>query len=94
MFEDNESSVHIKREKAKARLLRKSSWWQKKLAKALCYYCQEPLEPATATMDHIVPLSRGGYSSKGNIATSCKTCNTNKKNYCPSEWQDYLLHLK
>ena len=31
------------------------------------------------TMDHIVPLGRGGTSVRGNVAPSCKDCNTRKK---------------
>jgi 5-methylcytosine-specific restriction protein A len=30
-------------------------------------------------MDHIVPLVRGGRSTKGNVVPSCKACNTDKK---------------
>ncbi len=36
-------------------------------------------------MDHIVPLSRGGKSTKGNLVVSCKSCNNNKKYYTPAE---------
>jgi 5-methylcytosine-specific restriction endonuclease McrA len=92
MFDEIDSSLHLKREKAKARLLRKSGWWQQKIGKAICYYCQKPLASDEATMDHIVPLSRGGYSSKGNIAVSCKPCNTRKKDSCPLAWTEGLYN--
>jgi 5-methylcytosine-specific restriction endonuclease McrA len=36
-------------------------------------------------MDHIVPLARGGKSTKGNIVPSCKSCNVNKKLDTPVE---------
>lgn len=29
-------------------------------------------------MDHLVPMARGGTSTKGNVVTSCKPCNTEK----------------
>lgn len=45
-------------------------------------------------MDHIVPLSRGGKSSRANVVTACKTCNTMKKHLLPMEWEVYLEHLK
>ena len=90
MFEDLDSSMHMKREKAKARLLRKSSWWQHKLAKPQCFYCRQSPRPEEITMDHILPLSRGGYSTKGNIALACKSCNTRKKHYSVMEWDEYL----
>jgi 5-methylcytosine-specific restriction endonuclease McrA len=41
-------------------------------------------------MDHIVPISRGGKSTRGNVVPCCKTCNTAKKQLLPMEWQDYL----
>ena len=30
-------------------------------------------------MDHLVPLIRGGRSTKGNLVPACKECNTKKK---------------
>jgi 5-methylcytosine-specific restriction enzyme A len=45
------------------------------------------------TMDHIVPLGRGGTSVRGNVVPSCKDCNTRKKSLLPVEWQEYLDRL-
>jgi 5-methylcytosine-specific restriction endonuclease McrA len=42
------------------------------------------------TMDHLVPLSRGGRSTKENLVPSCKTCNNLKKTMLPLEWEEYL----
>ncbi len=72
-------SAHIKAEKQKAKDLRKTPWWQKIRQSAQCYYCQQKLDYDAVTMDHIVPLSRGGFSKKGNIVAACKSCNTLKK---------------
>jgi 5-methylcytosine-specific restriction endonuclease McrA len=41
-------------------------------------------------MDHVVPIARGGLSTKGNLVTACKACNTKKKQLLPMEWQAYL----
>jgi 5-methylcytosine-specific restriction endonuclease McrA len=41
-------------------------------------------------MDHIVPISRGGKSTKGNVVPCCKSCNTAKKQLLPIEWEEYL----
>jgi 5-methylcytosine-specific restriction endonuclease McrA len=59
--------VHIKKERAKARELRKTNWWRAKLQKGICHYCEEKHSAKELTMDHVVPLSRGGKSTKGNI---------------------------
>ncbi len=44
-------------------------------------------------MDHIVPVSRGGMSTKGNVVPSCKPCNTKKKQLLPMEWDQYLKSI-
>ena len=83
----------IRRERNKARELRRSRWWQQKLAQGLCHYCGRQLKPAELTMDHIVPIVRGGQSSKGNVVATCKECNTRKKTMLPIEWQEYMEEL-
>ena len=82
------------RERQKARELRESQWWKRQLARGKCYYCAKPFSPRTLTMDHIVPLSRGGKSTKGNVVTACKACNNKKKYMLPIEWEEYLETLK
>ena len=76
---------HVARERAKARALRKSDWWKQQLAKGVCHYCEETFSPAELTMDHILPVVRGGKSSKGNCVPCCKSCNTEKKYLTPAE---------
>ncbi|MBN2089600.1 HNH endonuclease, partial [candidate division KSB1 bacterium] len=71
---------HNAKEKAKAKALRKTQWWRNRIAKGICYYCNQSFPPDQLTMDHIVPISRGGRSNKGNIVACCKECN-NKKHY-------------
>jgi 5-methylcytosine-specific restriction endonuclease McrA len=39
------------------------------------------------TMDHLVPLIRGGKSSKGNLVPSCKHCNSGRRHRLPFEAQ-------
>lgn len=80
----------LKRERRKARELRQSQWWKRRLAKGVCYYCGSPIPPSELTMDHIVPVARGGRSIKGNVVPACKTCNNNKKQLLPMEWEQYL----
>jgi len=75
----------IARERAKARELRKSQWWQNKLNAGICYYCGKKFPRHELTMDHIVPIVRGGKSTKGNIVPCCKACNNAKKYLTPVE---------
>ena len=80
----------IKRERRKARELRASQWWKRKLAKGVCFYCGRSVSPKALSMDHIVPIARGGKTTKGNVVTACKACNTAKKHLLPMEWEQYL----
>lgn len=80
MFDTYEDrSKHTKREKEKSKALKKSRWWQNLIASARCYYCQNAVPKSDVTMDHIVPVSRGGFSQKGNVVIACKSCNTSKR---------------
>jgi 5-methylcytosine-specific restriction endonuclease McrA len=84
----------FRRERERARRLRDSSWWRNKRAKGICHYCGRKVHPNNLTMDHIIPLSRGGTSIKENIAASCKECNRTKSHMLPAEWSAYLDRLK
>jgi len=91
---DGVDEAEIRREKDKARKLRKSRWWQQKRAIGVCYYCGKLFKPKDLTMDHIVPLARGGRSTKDNLVASCKECNTKKKTLLPIEWDEYMKSMK
>ena len=83
----------IDRQKQQAKKLRKSAWWQRKISPGICHYCGRNVGLKQLTMDHIVPLIRGGKSSKGNLAPACKDCNNKKKYLLPIEWDEYLKIL-
>jgi 5-methylcytosine-specific restriction endonuclease McrA len=87
------SEEQLRRERQKARELRRSQWWKNRIASGLCHYCGGLFVPAELTLDHVVPLVRGGRSSKGNCVAACKDCNTRKRDMLPTEWQEYLDSL-
>jgi 5-methylcytosine-specific restriction endonuclease McrA len=87
------SEQEIKREKEKARELRKTQWWKNRVAKGICHYCGGTFSPAELTMDHLVPIVRGGKSSRGNVVPACKGCNSKKKYMLPLEWEEYLKSM-
>ena len=76
---------HIQRERNKARKLRSTGWWKQKLAFGLCYHCGQKFSAPELTMDHLIPIGRGGHSQKGNVVVSCKGCNTHKAALTPAE---------
>ena len=87
------SEEDVRREKEKARRLRRTHWWNRKTRDGICYYCKRQVRRDQLTMDHVVPLSRGGKSKKGNIVPACKECNSKKKYMLPLEWEEYLEKL-
>lgn len=83
----------LRRERAKARALRQSPWWKRRIAAGVCHYCRRPVGRGGLTMDHIVPLGRGGRSTRGNVVPACKACNSKKQSLVPVEWAEYLRRL-
>lgn len=75
----------LAKERAKARELRQSAWWKNELAKGVCHYCGQHFPPEELTMDHVVPVARGGRSVRGNVVPCCKECNNRKKYLTPAE---------
>ena len=73
------SDEEIRRERRKARELRASQWWKRRRSAGVCHYCGNKFPPHALTMDHIVPLARGGKSARGNVVAACKECNNKKK---------------
>ena len=92
-FADPWEESDLKRERHKARELRQSQWWKRRCAKGRCHYCGQEAPAGALTMDHVVPLARGGKSTKGNVVPACKSCNNKKKQLLPMEWQAYLNRL-
>lgn len=83
----------LRRQRARARELRQSQWWKRRIADGVCHYCGRRVARGQLTMDHVVPLGRGGKSVRANVVPACKACNTRKKGLAPVEWADYLRRL-
>ncbi len=82
--------VTLKKERAKAREIRNSQWWKRKRSTGICHYCKKTFPPKELTMDHIIPVARGGRSEKFNLVPCCKPCNTLKKQMLPAEWNAHM----
>jgi len=86
----------------KANLEKRRGYWQKyrslkvtnsfaisnneieKLYNSDCFYCGVS---ENITLDHVIPLSRGGKHSIGNIVPACGKCNYSKNNKTVMEWK-------
>jgi 5-methylcytosine-specific restriction endonuclease McrA len=51
-----------------------------------CVYCERPLASREKTLDHLLPVSRGGEHSRENVAIACRRCNASKGARTPMEW--------
>lgn len=49
-----------------------------------CIYCQSKIN---TTIDHVIPLDRGGRHSLGNLAPACHSCNSKKQARFIMEWR-------
>jgi len=50
-----------------------------------CQYCEKQLPAKLLTLDHVVPVTRGGPGSWENLVTSCRSCNQAKGSRTPEE---------
>jgi 5-methylcytosine-specific restriction endonuclease McrA len=50
-----------------------------------CQYCGCHLNSRNSSVDHVMPRSRGGDHSWGNMVSACKPCNRKKANRTPKE---------
>ncbi len=57
-----------------------------------CQYCGKRLSKSDLTIDHVVPRSRGGGDSWGNLVLACVPCNVKKGDKTPQEADMPLIH--
>jgi 5-methylcytosine-specific restriction endonuclease McrA len=61
-----------------------------KRERPVCRFCGKRLKLTTATVDHLVPLSRGGDRKPNNTGLACHDCNSNKGNRTEEEFVRWL----
>ena len=55
-----------------------------------CPYCGEYMDRRTKTMDHMVPLSKGGVHGTVNVIICCNRCNSAKRDRDFGDWVSRL----
>lgn len=48
-----------------------------------CHWCKRPLTLDTSTLEHIIPLSRGGLNTMNNLTLACLGCNQERGSDMP-----------
>jgi len=82
---ETSDETHVRKERAKAREMKASQWWRNRVGEGVCYHCGQKFGKPALTMDHLIPISRGGRTTKKNVVVSCKDCNSRKKNLTVAE---------
>lgn len=62
-------------------------WWLYRSKK--CFYCEKVTVPSERTVDHKIPISRGGEHSRDNIVMACQRCNFSKQDRTPEEFAEF-----
>lgn len=63
--------------------------WYKENKGGVCKYCGGEAN----SIDHIVPLSKGGKHSMANIQLICWHCNRAKNSFMPEEWDTWRKNI-
>ncbi len=58
-----------------------------------CFYCGKPLSFQQMTIDHVVPISRGGTDDVFNLVLCCRECNDAKGDRPTEGAEDLHVHL-
>jgi len=81
----------------------KNKWWEnrmditkfKKESDKVCHYCGKLItNKEELTVDHIIPVSKGGENSKENYVIACKACNREKANLNVERYAEFLNIVK
>ena len=62
-------------------------------ADGYCQLCGRKITISNFTVDHIIPLGRGGNNSMSNVQAVCKVCNQFKANIFPEQFIDRITEI-
>lgn len=51
----------------------------------ICHLCSQPVPFETFTIDHVIPIARGGSHTYENVKVAHKSCNSRKRDCLPGE---------
>ena len=59
-----------------------------------CYWCEQPVDFDKKSIDHYIPLVKGGSNYPDNIVIACRFCNTSKGAKMPREFMAYREEMR
>jgi len=59
-----------------------------------CKYCKRPIDAYSCTVDHEIPLKRGGSPGLENLGLTCEGCNQCKGGLTPDEFRFFLAKME
>lgn len=88
----NKANLHIKVASEQRRRIRKKdngifAVSSKEIQHILSLPCVECASTDRVTLDHIIPISKGGRHSIGNLQPLCSRCNSSKNDKVMTEWR-------
>jgi 5-methylcytosine-specific restriction endonuclease McrA len=92
--ENNVEMLRAKAQRRRARLVENNVFLVskkelKKLYSSTCFYCANPAQ----TIDHVIPIARGGAHGIGNLVPACNHCNFSKAGRTVMEWRVWKVRL-
>lgn len=74
--------------------------WKFIFGDLVCFYCKKICKrnlpenhPEKSTIDHVLPIAKGGNNNSYNLAICCNKCNQNKKSYIELKYIDKLRDI-
>ena len=58
-----------------------------------CHWCGGDISGGKHTVDHYIPLAKGGSNGPENLVMACLTCNCSKSDKLPDEFKTYLAQV-
>ena len=59
-------------------------------AQEICAYCKQQIARSKRSIDHVIPLCRGGAHSLDNLVMACISCNSSKRNKTGEEFKKWI----
>lgn len=93
--DENRAKIGVYKKRRKYRLRGASGYFsEEQLAARIAYYggrCLYCNSDNATTIDHRIPISRGGTNWPSNLVPCCKSCNSRKRDKTEAEYREWLI---